>query len=129
MHPVSRLVHCQVTHCIPCPPLSVLTASLAAGSGFSAYAKINPFAMATANAKSSSFGFGASSTPKDGSVGALRPNFTMPAPLSVPSPRSPKANPFSSPSPAHNPFMTIVESKDDLWKVRSSPSPALYPTS
>lgn len=83
--------------------------------------------MATANAKSSSFGFGAaSSTPKDGSVGALRPNFTMPAPLSVPSPRSPKANPFSSPSPAHNPFMTIVESKDDLWKVPPPPPPLPY---
>ena len=38
-------------------------------------------------------------------------------PLTVPSPRqSPKVNPFSSPSPAHNPFVSLVESKDELWK-------------
>lgn len=88
------------------------------GSGFSAYAKINPFAMATANAKSTSFGFHITTTPKEGQSSGFRPNFTMPAPLTVPSPKSPKANPFSSPSPAHNPFMTIVESKDELWQVR-----------
>lgn len=35
--------------------------------------------------------------------------------LSIPSPKSPKLNPFSKPSPVHNPFMTIVESKDELW--------------
>jgi hypothetical protein len=83
------------------------------GSGFSAYAKINPFAMAAASAKPG-FGFSISTTPKEG----LKASFSMPAPLAVPSPKSPKANPFSSPSPAHNPFMTIVESKDELWKVR-----------
>eukprot|EP01031_Cornospumella_fuschlensis_P033322 gene33322-40308_t len=80
-----------------------------AGSGFSAYAKLNPFAMAS---KNTSFGLNISG---EGSSN-LRPNFTMPAPLTLPSPKSPKANPFSSPSPVHNPFMTIVESKDDLWK-------------
>lgn len=47
---------------------------------------------------------------------AGRQNFSMPPPLVVPSPKSPKLNPFSSPSPVHNPFMTIVESKDELWK-------------
>jgi hypothetical protein len=31
--------------------------------------------------------------------------------------KSPKGtNPFSSPSPAHNPFVTIVDNKDVLWK-------------
>ena len=35
--------------------------------------------------------------------------------LTIPSPKSPKPNPFSKPSPVHNPFMTIVESKDELW--------------
>lgn len=40
----------------------------------------------------------------------------MPPPLVLPSPKSPKANPFSSPSPAHNPFMTIVDNNDALWK-------------
>ncbi|RYH29323.1 hypothetical protein EON65_08930 [archaeon] len=84
------------------------------GSGFSAYAKLNPFAAAT---KNTSFGLNISS---EGSNN-LRPNFTMPAPLTLPSPKSPKANPFSSPSPVHNPFMTIVESKDELWKVLNTP--------
>jgi hypothetical protein len=62
----------------------------------------------------------AKSTAKDLSIRAslptTRPNFTMPPPLVVPSPKSPKMNPFSSPSPVHNPFMTIVDSKDELWK-------------
>jgi len=33
---------------------------------------------------------------------------------------SPRLNPFSSTSPAHNPFMSFVEKQDDLWKSFSS---------
>lgn len=51
-----------------------------------------------------------------GAISASKASFTMPPPLVLPSPKSPKANPFSSPSPAHNPFMTIVDNNDDLWK-------------
>jgi hypothetical protein len=75
--------------------------------GFLAYAKTNPFAVAAGN--NSSFGAG---------ISANKPSFSMPPPLALPlpSPKSPKANPFSSPSPAHNPFMTIVDNNDALWK-------------
>lgn len=46
-----------------------------------------------------------------------------PPPLLLPSSKSPKtANPFSSPSPVHNPFMTIVENKEVLWKSMSQDS-------
>jgi len=46
----------------------------------------------------------------------IAPGFLRPT-LNVPSPRqSPKVNPFSSPSPAHNPFVSIVETKDVLWR-------------
>jgi hypothetical protein len=41
------------------------------------------------------------------------------ASLSIPSPKSPKLNPFSKPSPVHNPFMSIAQSKDDLWNTVS----------
>lgn len=74
--------------------------------GFSAYAKSNPFQAAIASGggiKNSFALFG-------------KTNPTMPPPLQLPSPKSPKVNPFSSPSPAHNPFMTIAENKEDLWK-------------
>ena len=52
-------------------------------------------------------------------------SYTTKAPFAViiPSPLtlSPKAqNPFSNPSPKHNPFVTIVESKDNLWSKSSS---------
>ena len=43
--------------------------------------------------------------------GASRPVLSEPSPK-----QSPKVNPFSSPSPAHNPFVSMVESKDELWK-------------
>lgn len=131
-------------------------------TGFSAYAKTNPFLAATSsgsNGKGFGFGFGSAtvSVPSSSGFGAFgsgfssespasalteeppknpkglsiavpaeimpshtssvgRQNFNMPPPLVVPSPKSPKPNPFSSPSPVHNPFMTIVESKDELWK-------------
>jgi E3 SUMO-protein ligase RanBP2 len=35
--------------------------------------------------------------------------------LTIPSPKSPKINPFASTSPSSNPFMKIVESKEKLW--------------
>lgn len=79
--------------------------------GFSSYAKSNPFAAAIANGQNKG-GFGSGF----GGFSAARTSVAMPPPLTLPSPKSPKANPFSSPSPAHNPFMTIVENNDDLWR-------------
>jgi hypothetical protein len=44
---------------------------------------------------------------------------TIPSPLDL----SPKTqNPFSNPSPKHNPFVSIVESKDNLWSSASRSS-------
>ena len=65
-----------------------------------------------------------SSVPSDGS---LFSSYTTKAPFAVviPSPQtsSPKAqNPFSNPSPKHNPFVTIVESKDNIWSAASRSS-------
>lgn len=41
--------------------------------------------------------------------------------LPVPSPNSQKVNPFSSPSPVHNPFMSFVDKKEEFWKTVSNP--------
>ena len=58
-----------------------------------------------------------SAVPPPSLVPNLNPITGLMKPLTVPSPRqSPKVNPFSSPSPAHNPFVSLVESKDELWK-------------
>lgn len=87
--------------------------------GFSAYAKINPFAAAVSSSGFKNvFGKTDSSTSFGANKVFGKLNTEMPPPLVVPSPReSPKvANPFSSPSPVHNPFMSIVESKDELWQ-------------
>lgn len=47
------------------------------------------------------------------------PAVTIPSPLTS----SPKTqNPFSNPSPKHNPFVSIVESKDNLWSSASRSS-------
>lgn len=86
------------------------------GTGFLAYANKNPFASAIAASKNP---FSAS-TSTFGNFNQNKLAFSMPPPLVVPSPKSPKSNPFSSPSPAHNPFMTIVDSKDDLWKTMAN---------
>jgi len=95
--------------------------------GFSSYAKSNPFASAMANnTNKSPFGGGgsgaaaAASTSFGSASASSRNAFSMPPPLTLPSPKSPKANPFSSPSPAHNPFMTYVENNDDLWKTMAN---------
>jgi hypothetical protein len=85
--------------------------------GFAAYANTNPFlTAASTNSKMGGFGFGFGSPPAmlTVSVSATK-SISLPE-LNVSSPKSPKPNPFSSPSPAHNPFMTIVESKDELWQ-------------
>lgn len=127
--------------------------SITVGGGFSAYAKINPFASAAASVSPNSLPFGATKsaslklartidTSADDAAGVAdndkagaetsdaaesgsvsdspvrsnpKPVFVMPPPLVVPSPKSPRANPFSSPSPAHNPFMTIEEKPSELW--------------
>lgn len=39
----------------------------------------------------------------------------------IPSPNSQKINPFSSPSPIHNPFMSFVDKKEEFWKTVSNP--------
>ena len=72
-----------------------------------------------------------SSLPSDGSSFS---SYTTKAPFAVviPSPHtlSPKAqNPFSNPSPKHNPFVTIVESKDNLWSAASRSSSGTRPGS
>lgn len=86
--------------------------------GFSSYAKTNPFAQAMANSGKNSF----ASTPVSsfGAISASKSNFNMPPPLVLPSPKSPKANPFSSPSPANTQFVTIVENNDLLWKTMAN---------
>ena len=38
-----------------------------------------------------------------------------PPSLTIPSPKSPKVNPFSNPSPVQNPFMSIVDGKNDPY--------------
>lgn len=108
--------------------LNLKLLSLSLATGFLAYSKVNPFAAAIANSSNSfkSFGtfgskFSSSSAEKTG-VNQLQPSSSAP-PSVIPSPKSPKFNPFSSPSPAHNPFMTIVDGKDDWWsKMASSKS-------
>ena len=103
------------------------------GNGFLAYAKQNPFAAAFSNSSNNMKSFGSERIPSfssfpstatgaisSSSVGGItsKPKtFGMfpPPPLSLSSPKSPK-NPYSSPSPAHNPFMSIVDNNDDLWK-------------
>lgn len=72
-----------------------------------------------------------SSLPSDGSSFS---SYTTKAPFAVviPSPHtlSPKGqNPFSNPSPKHNPFVTIVESKDNLWSAASRSSSGTRPGS
>ncbi|CAE7496411.1 unnamed protein product, partial [Symbiodinium microadriaticum] len=63
---------------------------------FSAYANVNPFAAATAMG---------------------------PPIFSRNSPRSPKGNPFSSPSPTPNPFMSFVSKGNNYWsKMATSPA-------
>ena len=84
---------------------------MAGFGGFSAYAKIDPFAAA----KSSGNPF-ANLGSDSGGVLAER------------SPRSPKTNPFSTTNPAHNPFMSFVEQKEDYWKMMST-KPSLAATS
>lgn len=104
--------------------------------GFAAYSKINPFAIGVTSSfgsvSSNGGGFGAVSS-SSGATAASNPfaalgkattgfgkqswlegkNLT----LTLPSPKSPKHNPFSTPSPVHNPFVTIVnQSQDELWK-------------
>mmetsp|Transcript_491 Transcript_491/g.822 ORF Transcript_491/g.822 Transcript_491/m.822 type:complete len:440 (+) Transcript_491:3-1322(+) len=86
--------------------------------GFLAYSKMNPFASMLANSRNSfgSFETTFTSTTPTASSANIVPGFLRPT-LNVPSPRqSPKVNPFSSPSPAHNPFVSIVETKDVLWR-------------
>ena len=65
-------------------------------------------------------------------VGSSFSSYTTKAPFAVviPSPHtlSPKGqNPFSNPSPKHNPFVTIVESKDNLWSAASRSSSGTRP--
>ncbi|KAJ1425068.1 hypothetical protein B484DRAFT_93911 [Ochromonadaceae sp. CCMP2298] len=113
--------------------------------GFLAYAKTNPFASAIANSSKKTFSFSSAGAGagSDAGIGigvcgvgggvdgvgiggagglglvlglGLGKPFGGPAPLVLPSPKSPKTNPFSSPSPAHNPFMSIVENNEDLWR-------------
>jgi hypothetical protein len=81
-----------------------LTAAFARGAdfGFLSYQNLDPFSKAISD--------GGESTNKD------RKQLSS---LAIPSPKSPKVNPFSKPSPVHNPFMSIVESKDDLWNTVS----------
>lgn len=55
-----------------------------------------------------------------GAISASKSNFNMPPPLVLPSPKSPKANPFSSPSPANTQFVTIVDNNDLLWKTMAN---------
>ena len=40
--------------------------------------------------------------------------------LGVNSPKSPKPNPFSSPAPAHNPFISFTDEKSSIWGSLSS---------
>lgn len=40
--------------------------------------------------------------------------------LGVNSPKSPKPNPFSSPAPAHNPFISFTDDKSSIWGSLSS---------
>jgi hypothetical protein len=66
------------------------------------------------------------------SAGSSFSSYTTKAPFAVviPSPHtlSPKGqNPFSNPSPKHNPFVTIVESKDNLWSAASRSSSGTRP--
>lgn len=49
-------------------------------------------------------------------------------PIIIPSPKSPKNNPFSSTSPVHNPFVTIVEGNDDLWSFVKKDRPQEHKT-
>jgi len=60
--------------------------SIEAPSGFLAYSKLNPFAAAASTSTST-------------------------LPQSSPM----RSNPFSSPSPAHNPFMSFLEKKEEFW--------------
>ncbi len=84
--------------------------------GFSAYSKINPFAAAMGtNGFKNAFSSSNDTTSVFGSR-TFGKSSEMPPPLVVPSPKSPKINPFSTPSPKPNPFMTITDSKDDLWQ-------------
>jgi len=71
-----------------------------------------------ANSSKNSF----ASTPLSsfGAISASKSNFNMPPPLVLPSPKSPKANPFSSPSPANTQFVTIVDNNDLLWKTMAN---------
>lgn len=101
------------------------------GNGFLAYAKQNPFAAALSSSSNNLKSFGSERMPSFGSfpstgavasstvggIASKTKTFGMfpPPPLSLSSPKSPK-NPYSSPSPAHNPFMSIVDNNDDLWK-------------
>ena len=91
---------------------------IAVSGGFSSYAKTNPFAQAMANSGNNTF----ATTPVSsfGAISATKSNFNMPPPLVLPSPKSPKANPFSSPSPANTQFVTIVENNDLLWKTMAN---------
>jgi len=42
--------------------------------------------------------------------------------LDIPSPKSPKVNPFASTSPSNNPFMKMVENKEIIWEKTTSTS-------
>jgi hypothetical protein len=99
-------------------------APAATGGGFGAYASTNPFAVQAKSqpliASSDGFAVRIKSKPNlsvnasqlHGSGSASSSASTSPRLSGV----SPRMNPFSSTSPAHNPFMSFVEKQDDLWK-------------
>lgn len=78
--------------------------------GFLAYAKVNPFAAAIDNSSASNTFVVPTKNP-------FTAAFAKPSTTSIVSPKSPKPNPFSSPSPVHNPFMSFVDKTDGYWTI------------
>jgi hypothetical protein len=98
------------------------------GGGFEAYAKVNPFASAMssaggglgflAGAKLSVEPFWAAANGETKSAPSL--NTTEGLTVEIPSPKTPRSNPFAALSPSRNPFMTIVPGKDEAFKAVAS---------
>ena len=97
--------------------------------GFESYSKVNPFAaaMSAIANKTNPFAIAIANASGNNNSSSLLKSDSQSIPksddkkppflteLTIPSPKSPKINPFASTSPSSNPFMKIVESKEKLW--------------
>lgn len=87
--------------------------------GFESYSKINPFTTALSAIANKTDPFAIATNSKN--ITHINVETTIekkPSSLSeldIPSPKSPKVNPFASTSPSNNPFMKMVTGKEKLW--------------